>query len=83
LYNVALSFCVLLFVAAVPPPTASQENVPEDTHFDYEEGSSKLVEANPGAGIQTEEKDEARDDSERSVSESWPKDSPPQAESVR
>jgi hypothetical protein len=84
LYNVALSFSVLLFVAAVPPPSVLQENVAEDTHFDYNEGSLKLLEANSGAGIQMEGKVEARDDAERSVvSESWPKDSPLQAESVR
>jgi hypothetical protein len=77
--SVTLSLSVSLFVAAVALPRALEENATEGTHFDYDEGSSKLSEVGSGAG-----KAEARDDAESPVvGESWPKDPPLQAESVR
>lgn len=84
-----LSFSVLLFVAALPPPDTSnskvlEENVTEDVNSDYDEGSTKLLEVISGVGREMEGKVEAHDGVKRSVvSESWSRDPPVQAESVR
>jgi hypothetical protein len=92
LYNARLSLSVLLlllFVAAAPPPSALcsevlEENVTEDINSDCDGGSSKLLGISSGAGRLVEGKVGGCDDAERSVTgESWSKDSPVQAESVR
>lgn len=88
IYNVTLSFSVLLFVAAVPPPDMNskvlEENVTEDVNSDYDERSTKLLEVTSVVGRGMEGKVETHDDAKRSVvSESWSKDPPVQAESVR
>jgi hypothetical protein len=86
---VTFLFSVLLFVAAVPPPNTLnsivlEENATEDVNFDYDEGNTKLLEDTSGVEGGMEGKVEAHDDAKRSViSESWPKDPPVQAESVR
>jgi hypothetical protein len=87
-YNVTLSLSVLLFVAAVPLPNTLNskvlENTTEDLNSDYDEGSTKLLEDTSGVEGGMEGNVEAHDDAKRSViSDSWPKDPPLQAESVR
>jgi hypothetical protein len=61
-----------------------EEDVTEDVNSDFDEGSRKLLEVNSGVGMGMEGNIETDDDAKGSVvSESWSKDPPVQAESVR